>query len=1137
MMTRNLGYMGLVVGRLPRMLIYKPLAVLLAILLAPAVSWMESGGGNQPRPFQARAQQIQGCAATGNSIIQNYCTNSSVYYNDLVQLESDAVTAYLATHSLPAGDATLIYQYGRGDLRDSIRGEMMTLLKAIILEPASQRTPHEQSLYNWLQTLVQQNEIAEYTAALNNFNSFLSDPCTFPLEPALASQYNMKYDGTPFCFSGTQTSIFQPMYPDSGYFIAYGIEQSYGKPANTDPEFASLVAGTAIAESEAFNGLALTGGIVGVVTAIPVIQILLLNAYAIALFTSEAIPTAVAAAASVVGTLAGSVGGGLALSIYAGPLGIVAIAILSGALAAMQIYNNQEVQNAINNVQAQLAQVRQTPPNLSSFVQDSIGAAKLRMTLVAQTLHDVPSSAVLPAHQASDLNFSIAAQGSGSPATTPSLGYQDWAGNTWSAETYGGWFVQTCNGTASQCNQTGSLIASINYVDWSGADWMASRFGNNFSLIKSSPASTDVPCPATSNGLSPVPPSGNFNGCSSYVASSINLKNGIGNPVTVSLTANTVPAFVGPSSLAFAPGFAKTAVISLSGHPIPTVCVQSSNLPIGFGLNGGTCGNGSFAVSFDGDLIAAQGAYSLTLQASSFAGTTTQTFKVNLGPQLQFLSPSSMTVTSGAPASFTVVTAGVPAPQLSIDGVNLGGMTFTDNGNGTATISGVDSNVFTFITAGCFVDITFSNPNGVPCGIVATNSQGTVRQPFQVNVNPEPSATLVGTSGATFYAGVPNQVLLVSTGAVTPVSWSFFFPPPSWLTLQDNGNGTATLGGTPPATTGTFNADIVPLAANSIGVSNTFPVTVVNAPIFTSPNTANFTVGSQSAFNVSANLGTISAPSSMPWGLTFSSGGSDATITGTPTAGTGGQYQVTLTDDAGTNGTASQILNLNVYEGPQIKSPDLAVLFAGQPGSVAVTTSGFPGLSTHVVPANSGPPTSPSAGNGMYFTVSGLPTSLTASNLSSLEFASGTLTISGTPQASDVGTHKVQITAQNAAGNPTSQTLTLLIYPSSTSASVNLISSFLLSRDASNNVVATVVVANNGAGTAQNVNLTSAKIGSVTGTISSASVGSIAPASAATFTIVFPAASLGATGTAGVLTFSGTYTGGTFTSGGRLVLP
>ena len=111
MKTRENRFIGPTVGRLPRLVIYKPIAVLLAILLASGLSWIESGGTQRATgPFQAQAQTtVGGCASTTNSIIQNYCVNGVVYYMDLVQLESDAVGAYLAAHNLPATDAHVIY--------------------------------------------------------------------------------------------------------------------------------------------------------------------------------------------------------------------------------------------------------------------------------------------------------------------------------------------------------------------------------------------------------------------------------------------------------------------------------------------------------------------------------------------------------------------------------------------------------------------------------------------------------------------------------------------------------------------------------------------------------------------------------------------------------------------------------------------------------------------------------------------------------------------------------------------------------------------------------------------------------------------------------------------------------------------
>ena len=1013
----------LTIAALRRSIVYQPLAVLMAILMLPALSWLDFAGAGA-RLFQARAQ-VGGCAATGNTIIQNYCANGTGYSLDLTQFESDAVSAYLVLHNLPQSDAHVIYDYGRSDLRNAVRGVMMSMLLGIFTKPASARTPHEQILYNWMQNLVHGNEINMYQIALNSFHSWQNDPCHFGLDSAIASAYKLSYDGNPYCFA-TETDVVGAQVPAESYFTAYGLKESYGAAADTFPYFGGLVVGTGVNVAEVAG---ISSVAVDVLSAVAVTA----GATVYAIF-GAAVGAWVASgvAFSGIGEGVGIVAGAFSLSagLIAGAILIPLLSLLIGIAAAVELFTNQQAIDTTNtDLKTGLTNATNTQPDLNAMATDTSGGGyyKLQLTLDSRTVPEVASTAPLPAHRpGTDLAFAIQS----TVATT--LTYKDWNGNTLSAQTWGGWFVQTCvNGSSSTCDQTDSIIASIHYLDASGVKWTASRMGNSFVSIKTSPNSTDKACPADSITL--VTPNPDPQTCSSYVSSSIPLEDGNGNNVQVSFSLLTPPTFTSPSQLKFAPGIASTQTITALGNPTPTICLTSSTLPADFTLNGGSSCGSSFPVVFDGNLSAANGVYQLILTASGAGSPAIQTFSINVATQLAIVSPNTLNGVAGFPVSFLVVATGIPAPTLSMDpDFPLGGLTFKDNGNGTALISGTVG-----LPGGDIQCFKVMNGQSVPCGIIATNSQGTVEQAFTMNMASAPTAFIPGCStalptcspGATFTAGVPNQVLLTTTDAITPVSWNdntSYPPPPAWLNLKDNGNGTAVLSGTPPlGTTGAFTIVILAQALGSIGEGVNYPVTVVNRPLFTSPNTATFTVGTSNSFAISDNEGTISLGGTLPKGLSFVPG-SPAAITGVPAVGTGGQYVVTLTA-SDTNGTAMQSLVLNVDEGPQITSANTANMFVGTPASFTVTTTGFPSVSNHVIPANPLPPTDPSQGNGMYFTVSGLPADLHASNLNPAGFAAGTLTIQGTPSAADLGPHQVQITAQNGVGTAAQQTLTLNI--------------------------------------------------------------------------------------------------------------
>jgi hypothetical protein len=103
-------------------------------------------------------------------------------------------------------------------------------------------------------------------------------------------------------------------------------------------------------------------------------------------------------------------------------------------------------------------------------------------------------------------------------------------------------------------------------------------------------------------------------------------------------------------------------------------------------------------------------------------------------------------------------------------------------------------------------------------------------------------------------------------------------------------------------------------------------------------------------------------------------------------------------------------------------------------------------------------------------------------------------------------------------------------------ATVNLTLQAQLSRDANNNIVATVTVTNIGTAPATNARLTSAVLGSTAATNPIPNLGTISPGGSALATLVFPA-SAGTAGTALVLRLSGAYDGSLFGGSLRVTIP
>ena len=277
-------------------------------------------------------------------------------------------------------------------------------------------------------------------------------------------------------------------------------------------------------------------------------------------------------------------------------------------------------------------------------------------------------------------------------------------------------------------------------------------------------------------------------------------------------------------------------------------------------------------------------------------------------------------------------------------------------------------------TNSCWV-VTYLTPNELPT-VSITAPVNNVTYSFGSNaVTAQVSCSAINTSRArhrTLFDGLPMHL-----------SWTF---------------DTSILGSF------TYTAFVTDSALNTN--YQTVNYNVQEAPTFTNANgtTTTFTVGTLGTpFNITTTaypVATLSA-SGLPGGLTYRSNSDGSiTISGTPSAGTGGSYNVLITA-SNTTGTPpmlnspTEYITVVVDQAPAFTSAASTTFTLGSPGSFTATASGY---------------TAPTiAENGL------LPTGVTASGG----------TISGTPTQS--GTFPITFTATNGTGNPATQNFTLKV--------------------------------------------------------------------------------------------------------------
>src|SRR5467141_2636301 len=270
-------------------------------------------------------------------------------------------------------------------------------------------------------------------------------------------------------------------------------------------------------------------------------------------------------------------------------------------------------------------------------------------------------------------------------------------------------------------------------------------------------------------------------------------------------------------------------------------------------------------------------------------------------------------------------------------------------------------------------------------------------QPNPAPTNSAPTITSASNSGLGFIVGMAGTFTVTATGTPAP-TLTETCALPSGLTFT---SATGILARTPAAgSVGSYT--ITYTAHNGAGADavQTFTLTVNQPAAITSATSTTFTVGTAGSFTVTATgfpAPTFSETGALPSGVTLAA--ATGLLSGTPAAGTGGTYAITVTASNGVGTNATQSFTLTVNQAPAITSANSTTFTVGTAGSFTVTATGTPKPSLTQTGA--------------------LPSGVT--------FNTTTGVLSGTPGAGTAGTYPLVFTATNGIGAPATQNFTLTV--------------------------------------------------------------------------------------------------------------
>ncbi len=399
------------------------------------------------------------------------------------------------------------------------------------------------------------------------------------------------------------------------------------------------------------------------------------------------------------------------------------------------------------------------------------------------------------------------------------------------------------------------------------------------------------------------------------------------------------------------------------------------------------------------------GANVVTLQANDGTGNASQVFTITVANTNDTPTFSSAPVTAAIQDQAYLYTVTGQDEDVG-DSLTLtplamsGWLTFTDQGNGTAILSGVP---ITTDIGDHFVQIQVSD----------SISQAT--QSFTLTVAMKNYPPIFSSNPVTTALRSQRYNYDIAVTDVNPGQHIYLLADtkPAWLTLIDNGDGTGTLTGLPG------NADVGP---NNITIQafdgyastlQTFVITVDNvagAPSFDSSPVTNVIEDTLYVYTattaVSPGTLTVTANAKPAWLLLTDHGDGTATLSGTPRNEAVGSHRVILevTNDGGLRDVQTfDVVVTNSNDAPSIQS--------SADGEVLENV-----LYQYTLTA-----TDPDAGDTLTISATTKPSWLTLT-----DNGDSTADLSGTPGNGDIGSHPVVLQVQDSSGISVTQNFSVI---------------------------------------------------------------------------------------------------------------